>query len=354
MPGLSGWETLQRLRNNPITANIPVVVLSVLSSTLRPQLTGDAQGWVQKPFNENLLFAELGRVLHHGEGPAYVLLVEDDEDLASVLTASFQDAAVYIDHASSRQQAIRQCITRPPDLLILDLTLPDGDGFSLVEWLRQQPTLRTLPLVVYSGREISESEMAKLRLGPTEFLTKAKVQPAGGRRARPLHGPPHPHQSSPTSPPRAQPPDSSRGRNQQVTSLTVASHERISSLMRRILIIDDEDDIREVAALSLEATAGWEILTASSGAEGISIAAAEQPDAILMDVMMPGVDGPTTFSAMQQNPAIANIPVLLLTAKVQGVDQRRFAGLGLAGILFKPFDPLTLAEQISEVLGWKD
>ena len=78
---------------------------------------------------------------------------------------------------SSRQQAIRQCITRRPDLLILDLTLPDGDGFSLVEWLRQQPTLRTLPLVVYSGREISESEMAKLRLGPTEFLTKAKVQP---------------------------------------------------------------------------------------------------------------------------------------------------------------------------------
>ena len=123
--------------------------------------------------------------------------------------------------------------------------------------------------------------------------------------------------------------------------------------MRRILIIDDEDDIREVAALSLEATAGWEILTASSGAEGIDIASAEQPDAILMDVMMPGVDGPTTFARMQQTPAISHIPVLLLTAKVQGVDQRRFAGLGLAGILFKPFDPLTLADQISEILGWE-
>ena len=177
MPGLSGWETLQRLRNQPATANIPVVVLSVLSSTLRPQLTGDAQGWVQKPFNENLLFAELGRVLHQGEGPAYVLLVEDDEDLASVLTASFEDAAVHIDHASTRQQAIRHCINRRPDLLILDLTLPDGDGFSFVEWLRQQPALRTLPLVVYSGREVSDVEMAKLRVGPTEFLTKAKVQP---------------------------------------------------------------------------------------------------------------------------------------------------------------------------------
>jgi CheY-like chemotaxis protein len=122
--------------------------------------------------------------------------------------------------------------------------------------------------------------------------------------------------------------------------------------MRRILIIDDEDDIREVAALSLEATAGWEILTANSGAKGIEVAVAQQPDAILMDVMMPEVDGPTTFRNMQQNPAISNIPVLLLTAKVQGVDQRRFAGLGVAAILFKPFDPLTLADQISEVLGW--
>jgi signal transduction histidine kinase/DNA-binding response OmpR family regulator len=177
MPGLSGWETLQHLRNNPATAHIPVVVLSVLSSSLRPQFTGDAQGWVQKPFDEKLLFAELGRVLHSGDGPANVLLVEDDLDLANVVLASFSNAAIHIDHAATRQEAIRQCIDSPPDLLILDLTLPDGDGFSLVEWLRQQPTLRSLPLVVYSGSEVSDSEMAKLRLGPTEFLTKARIQP---------------------------------------------------------------------------------------------------------------------------------------------------------------------------------
>jgi CheY-like chemotaxis protein len=126
--------------------------------------------------------------------------------------------------------------------------------------------------------------------------------------------------------------------------------------MRLILIIDDEDDIREVAALSLEATAGWDTITASSGPDGILAAAnpARRPDAILMDVMMPGMDGPTTFRQMQQDPLVSGIPVLLLTAKVQGVDQRRFAGLGVAGVLFKPFDPLTLATQICDVLGWKD
>jgi CheY-like chemotaxis protein/nitrogen-specific signal transduction histidine kinase len=177
MPGLSGWETLQRLRDNPNTADIPVVVLSVLSSNLQNHLSGDAQGWVQKPFNENLLFAELGRVLHHGDGPANVLLVEDDDDLASVLMANFAGASVHIDHTSTRQQAIRHCVGRRPDLVILDITLPDGDGFSFVEWLRQQPPLRSMPIVVYSGHELSDVEMSKLRLGPTEFLIKAKVQP---------------------------------------------------------------------------------------------------------------------------------------------------------------------------------
>lgn len=124
--------------------------------------------------------------------------------------------------------------------------------------------------------------------------------------------------------------------------------------VRRILIIDDEDDIREVAALSLEMVAGWDIITANSGPQGIERAAADRPDAILLDVMMPQMDGPTTFKRMQANPATAGIPVLLLTAKVQGVDQRRFASLGVAAVLFKPFDPLTLAEQISSVLGWTD
>ena len=177
MPGLSGWETLQRLRDHPATSAIPVVVLSVLSPVLRREMAGDAQGWVQKPFNEHLLFAELGRVLRHGDGPAKILLVEDDHDLASVVVASFEEANVHVEHAATRQQAIRHCIAQRPDLLILDLTLPDGDGFSFVEWMRQQPGLATLPLVVYSGREISDTEMSKLRLGPTEFLTKARVQP---------------------------------------------------------------------------------------------------------------------------------------------------------------------------------
>jgi CheY-like chemotaxis protein len=123
---------------------------------------------------------------------------------------------------------------------------------------------------------------------------------------------------------------------------------------RRILIIDDDDDIRQVTALSLETVAGWDVVTANSGANGIRRAQEEKPDAILLDVMMPGMDGPTTFQELQKISETANIPVMLLTAKVQGADQKRFAGLGVAAVLFKPFDPLTLAQQVRDALGWTD
>ena len=177
MPGLSGWETLQRLKESPATAAIPVVILSVIPPTGRPLVGGGPQGWVQKPFNENLLLAELGRVLRTHEGPGRILLVEQDGELAKVILAGFNGAGLRLDHASSLRQAVDRCLVGAPDLIVLDLTLPDGDGFSLVDWLRRQPTMQALPLVVFSSRQISDGEMTKLRLGPTEFLDKAKLQP---------------------------------------------------------------------------------------------------------------------------------------------------------------------------------
>lgn len=122
--------------------------------------------------------------------------------------------------------------------------------------------------------------------------------------------------------------------------------------VKRVLVIDDEDHIREVAQLSLEMVGGWEILTAESGTEGIAKAETEQPDAILLDVMMPDIDGIVTFQKLQANTLTQRIPVILLTAKMQGADQRRFADLGVAAVIAKPFDPMALASQVAEALRW--
>jgi CheY-like chemotaxis protein len=121
---------------------------------------------------------------------------------------------------------------------------------------------------------------------------------------------------------------------------------------RRILIVDDEDDIREVAQVSLELVGQYEVLTAASGSDGIQAARRAHPDAILLDVMMPDMDGPTTLAQLQADPDTRDIPVVFLNAKAQTADRARLAQLGAAGILTKPFDPLKLAAEIAATLHW--
>ena len=123
---------------------------------------------------------------------------------------------------------------------------------------------------------------------------------------------------------------------------------------RRLLVVDDEQFIREVAQTSLEVTAGWEVQTAASGSEGIEVAAATQPDAVLLDVMMPDMDGPSTVAELRSSEGTRHIPVIMLTAKAQTAERSRFASLdGVAGVIPKPFDPMTLATQVAQLLGWE-
>lgn len=123
-------------------------------------------------------------------------------------------------------------------------------------------------------------------------------------------------------------------------------------MVKRILVVDNEPYIQEVAQICLETIAGWQVITAGSGNEGLTKAASEGPDAILLDVMMPDMDGLTTFQKLQANAATQNIPVILLTAKVQASDRRRYEDLGITATIPKPFDPLALANQVAEILGW--
>ena len=121
---------------------------------------------------------------------------------------------------------------------------------------------------------------------------------------------------------------------------------------KRILVIDDDEDIQDVALVALEVVGGWEVITASSGSEGLSLAVTEQPDAILLDVMMPDLDGIATLKQLKANPTTQPIPVILLTAKVQSSDHDRFTQLDIIAIIAKPFKTMLLADQVAEILSW--
>ena len=123
-------------------------------------------------------------------------------------------------------------------------------------------------------------------------------------------------------------------------------------MSRRVLIVDDQADIRDIARVGIELTTDWQVMVAGSGEEAIRVAAAERPDAILLDVMMPEMDGPAAVRALRANPETRDIPVILLTARMLLEDGDDLSGIAVSGLLPKPFDPMGLAGSVSSILGW--
>jgi hypothetical protein len=240
MPGMNGWETMAVLKQQPDTREIPIVIFSVLSqaqsnillnadtSQLQPSdaiassaiamenadvsnidradstinnisppvlfpanpvddkpRPPDFTGWVRKPLNEASLFQALEQSLQQAK-VARVLLVEDDLDLARVLIARFERHGLETIHAKNGREAIEKLANMNPDLLVLDILLPEYDGFAVVDWLRQCGSeavlllanrLRQIPIVVYSAKDLDNAERERLRLEQTEFLTKGRITP---------------------------------------------------------------------------------------------------------------------------------------------------------------------------------
>lgn len=122
--------------------------------------------------------------------------------------------------------------------------------------------------------------------------------------------------------------------------------------MRRLLVVDDDDAIREVLEIALGIVGGFQVRTASSGAECLELARSVQLDAILLDVMMPSMDGFATLQHLRRDPLTDEIPVILMTAKTQTHDRWNREHIDPSGVITKPFDPMTLHAQVKSLLGW--
>jgi CheY-like chemotaxis protein len=119
--------------------------------------------------------------------------------------------------------------------------------------------------------------------------------------------------------------------------------------LRHILCVDDEEDILEVVKLCLELDGGFLIDTCRGGAEALEFLKTGRPDLVLLDVMMPGMDGPATFAAMRQSETARNIPVIFMTARVRGAEISQYLEMGAIGVVPKPFDPVTLSAEIKRL-----
>lgn len=122
---------------------------------------------------------------------------------------------------------------------------------------------------------------------------------------------------------------------------------------RKVLVVDDDDIIREVAKVALEVVGGWQVSTATSGDEAGRLASADLPDVVLLDVMMPALDGPGTAALLREDPLTREVPVIFLTAKTPLTEEQLESVVNLVGVITKPFDPMSLAAEITRLAGWE-
>ncbi|MBD2357885.1 PAS domain S-box protein [Tolypothrix sp. FACHB-123] len=177
MPGMDGWETLAILKQQPHTQNIPVIILSGLLPDANKILPHSISDWIVKPPNPKLLCNALEKATVAQNQGIKVLIIEDDLDLAQVLIALFNRHGITTFYAQTGKEAIQISQNILPDLLVLDLGLPENDGFAVVDWLRQHQRLCQIPLVVYTARDLDESDRDRLKLGQTLFFTKGRITP---------------------------------------------------------------------------------------------------------------------------------------------------------------------------------
>ena len=172
---VANWEAAVGLRDNSDTRDIPVVFLSFDGDKILAESEGLTCS--DAPLDMHGLLAAVGDALGKSNAGPALLLVEDDEGLAAVLTEGFRQLGIDVHHASTARQALALCAHIVPDLVVLDLQLPDQDGFAVVAQLRRDSRLRSVPLAVYSARDLIEADRKRLRLGKTGFFTKGRVNP---------------------------------------------------------------------------------------------------------------------------------------------------------------------------------
>lgn len=175
LPGMNGWETMAVLKRRSATQDIPILICSVCSEATTDHPATGYAGWIDKPLNEAALLQSLHQALAQPSRRVRVLVIEDDLNLAQVISTLFEQHDIETFQAPTGREAIRLSQELDPDLLVLDLSLPDGDGFAVVEWLQKHSHLYRVPLVVYSARDLNDAERDRLHLGQTEFLTKGRV-----------------------------------------------------------------------------------------------------------------------------------------------------------------------------------
>jgi HAMP domain-containing protein/signal transduction histidine kinase/DNA-binding response OmpR family regulator len=333
LPDMLGWTVLSQLKQDPATRHIPVQIVT-LDEDRHHGLARGAFAYVQKPTTSEGLEDAFARIKDYAAPRRRrLLLVEDDEAERKGVSELLSHSDIEITAADTGEAAMAQLREAPPDCVVLDLKLPDMSGFEVLEKIRDDAELRDVPVVVFTGRELSAEEDARLRTMARSVVVKGVESPERLLDETSLFL----HRVVAGLPPAKQ-------------RMLQRLHSSDEDLMKRTVLLVD-DDTRNIFALSsvLERR-GMEVLTATTGSEALGILNSRTDVAIvLMDIMMPGMDGYETIQAIRAKAEYRRLPILALTAKAMKGDREKCLEAGASDYLAKP---VNIEQLLSALRMW--
>jgi CheY-like chemotaxis protein/signal transduction histidine kinase/HAMP domain-containing protein len=320
LPDMLGWTVLSQLKQDPATRHIPVQIVT-LDEDRHHGLARGAFSFVQKPASSEGLDEAFARIKGYASPRRKrLLIVEDDEVERNSVAELLSHEDIEIASAATGSEALEKLHRDQIDCVVLDLKLPDMSGFEVLETIRDDAELRDVPVVVFTGRELSADEDATLHTMARSVVVKGVESPERLLDETALFL----HRVVADLPPAKQ---------QMLERL----HSSDEDLMHRTVLLVD-DDARNIFALSsvLERR-GMEVLTATTGSEAIGVLnSANDVAIVLMDIMMPGMDGYETIQTIRSKAKFRRLPILALTAKAMKGDREKCLEAGASDYLAKP------------------
>jgi CheY-like chemotaxis protein len=323
LPDMDGWQILDRLKHDPDLRHIPVHIITSVDENLDRGVKQGAIACIRKPVDQDQLsevFANMEQFLDRKVKE--LLIVEDDEDQRKAMTELIGNSDVHTTAVGTGEQALAALADAPFECMVLDLGLPDMSGFDLIEKIHKDLGLTQLPIIVYTGKELTHQEETRLKAVTETIIVKDVKSPERllDETALFLHRV------------QANLPKEKQKMIKQV-------HETDPALAgRKVLIVDD--DVRNIFALTtvLERHK-MEVVYAESGKEGIE-KLRNTPDIgiVLMDIMMPDMDGYEAIGTIRRDAKFKRLPIISLTAKAMKGDREKCIAAGASNYISKPVD----------------
>ncbi len=364
MPDMDGWETLRRLKKNPATAGIPVLIVSV-SEDRETGFALGAVGCITKPCTRDALLAEIhkiGRPEPHSimvkekivGKDSRILLVEDNEPAIIQVRGALESEGFIVDVARNGENAIEYVKRTIPDGVILDLMMPGVDGFEVLENIRSTEATAKIPILILTAKDLTKDDLHRLTADniqqliqkgsvdreclvlKTRIMLGSAPKEGAGKKGSGRHDTPEPT-----------PHPSQDGNLSVLPRKNLPLKEKQGAPV--ILVVEDNPD--NLVTIKAVLQGRYDMREATDGEAGLHIALAELPDLILLDMSLPKMDGFEVVKKIKADERACNIPVVALTARAMKGDREKILSAGCDDYISKPVDPETMVKKIDAWMG---